>query len=577
MNDNSEFIPLEDGQGAWRNGAIRLPEKDGTTCLAWLRTDDTKGFRRTFVKQLRPELREQTRYRALFYKEYEVGARLSSVHFPAYYGLEESADGDVAISMEYVEGMTLAEVLESKPERFKTSEDIRWLMLQMAEALQSLHASNVLHLDLKPENIIITSHTGNVMLVDLGFAFSSEWPGTMGRTLSFAAPEQKSGDTESIGPHTDIYSVGTIAEHVAKKCGIVLPENLTEIISRCGAERISDRYARVEDVTGAMAAALPLRKKYAARKLGAYFLVVCALIIAGVALAARSGVEGTRQKAVGAYYALVSDRTFTRDTLCYRVLSWTEATVEVIHGDNYDILGDANIPSVVNDGHRDYVVQSIGDFAFRHCEQLLSVVFPPTLERIGTSAFAYCKKLSTINLPDGFTTLGDSAFTCCSHLREIRIPATVATIPVRCFSDCTPGLRSVSLPRGVTTLERDAFCGSHRLRRVKLPEGLTTIDRGVFWCCTDLDSVVIPSTVVHFGDFCFQGCDSLHTMTVLNPKPVETTNILAEKGKQPDLDFYVPKASIKLYQETFPWSQCRIRPQRLVPPAKTTSAGHYSR
>lgn len=112
MNDNSGFIPLEEGQGAWRSEAIRLPEKDGATSLAWLRTDETKCFRRTFVKQLRPELREQTQYRALFYKEYEVGSRLSSVHIPAYYDLEENADGDVAISMEYVEGMTLAEILD---------------------------------------------------------------------------------------------------------------------------------------------------------------------------------------------------------------------------------------------------------------------------------------------------------------------------------------------------------------------------------------------------------------------------------------------------------------------------------
>lgn len=558
MNDNSGFLPLEEGQSVWRSEAIRLPEKDGSTSLAWLRTDETKCFRRTFVKQLRPELREQTRYRALFYKEYEVGSRLSSVHIPAYYDLEENADGDVAISMEYVEGMTLAEILETAPERFQSSEAIRSLMVQMVEAVQALHRANVLHLDIKPENIIITSHTGNVVLVDLGFAFSSEWPATMGRTPLFAAPEQKAGNTEAIGPHTDIYMVGRIAETVTKRCGVTLPDDLAELVARCTAERIADRFARSEDVAAALAAAAPgtgapLSSR---RKVKSLLWLLCMLAIVVLALAA--GWSRVVPPIVGSYYALVSDETFTSDTLRYHVLSWAEATVEVVRGDDYDVLGDADIPSVVNDGHRDYQVRAIGDNAFSHCDSLLSVVFPPTLERIGTSAFAYCGQLSTVNLPDGVTTLGDSAFTCCWHLREIRIPPTVTTIPVRCFSDCTPGLRSVSLPRGITTIERDAFCGSHRLRRIELPEGLTTIGRGAFWKCTDLDSVTIPSTMVKYGDFCFQGCDSLHTLTLLSPQPVATTNILAEKGKRPNIDLFVPLASLELYKRVFPWSMCSL-------------------
>lgn len=558
MNDNSGFLPLEEGQGGWRSEAIRLPEKDGATSLAWLRTDETKCFRRTFVKQLRPELRDQTRYRALFYKEYEVGSRLSSVHIPAYYDLEENADGDVAISMEYVEGMTLAEILETAPERFQTAEAIRSLMVQMVEAVQALHRANVLHLDIKPENIIITSHTGNVVLVDLGFAFSSEWPATMGRTPLFAAPEQKVGNTDDIGPHTDIFMVGRIAETVAKQCGVALPHDLAEVVARCTAERIADRFARADDVAAALAAAAPgSSSPRSSRRMGKRWLWLLG-VLAIVALALAAGWSRVVPQVVGGYYALVSDETFTCDTLRYHVLSWTDATVEVVRGDDYDVLGDADIPSIVNDGYRDYEVRGIGDNAFSHCDSLLSVVFPPTLERIGTSAFAYCGQLSTINLPDGLALLGDSAFTCCWHLREVRIPPTITTIPVRCFSDCAPGLRSVSLPRGVTTIERDAFCGSHRLRRIVLPEGLTTIGRGAFWTCTDLDSVVIPSTVVKYGDFCFQGCDSLRTLTLLSPQPVATTNILAEKGKRPNIDLYVPAASLELYRSVFPWSMCRV-------------------
>lgn len=559
MNDNSGFIPLEEGQGAWRSEAIRLPEKDGATSLAWLRTDETKCFRRTFVKQLRPELREQTQYRALFYKEYEVGSRLSSAHIPAYYDLEENADGDVAISMEYVEGMTLVEILETVPERFQTLEAIRSLMAQLVEALQTLHHSNVLHLDIKPENIIITSHTGNVVLVDLGFAFSSEWPATIGRTSFFAAPEQNAGNAEDIGPHTDIYMVGRIAETVAKKCDITLSDDLAAVVNRCSAERIADRFSCAEDVAAALASAAPATgTPQSSLRMGKRKLwLLCMLAIVVITLVARWC--RVVPHIAGYYYALVTDETFTCDTLRYRVLSWTEATVEVVRGDDYDVLGDADIPSVVNDGHRDYEVRAIGNNAFSHCDSLLSVVFPPTLERIGTSAFAYCSQLSTINMPDGIAALGDSAFTCCWHLREIRIPPTVTTIPVRCFSDCSPGLESVSLPRGVTTIERDAFCGSHRLRRIELPEGLTTIERGAFWTCTDLDSVTIPSTVVKYGDFCFQGCDSLHTLTLLSPQPVATTNILAEKGKRPNIDLFVPLASLELYKRVFPWSLCRVQ------------------
>lgn len=83
----------------------------------------------------------------------------------------------------------------------------------------------MLHLDLKPGNILITNKGHHVKLVDLGFGWSESYLHDLGFTHDYCAPEQVTAKTDLIGPATDIYAVGKILQHyglakdsVVQKC-----------------------------------------------------------------------------------------------------------------------------------------------------------------------------------------------------------------------------------------------------------------------------------------------------------------------------------------------------------------------
>ena len=77
-------------------------------------------------------------------------------------------DGD-NILMEYVDGETLAQRLTKNPDYFSNQRHKDKFVRQLLSALQYLHSHQVLHLDLKPDNILLTHIDDDVKLIDLGF------------------------------------------------------------------------------------------------------------------------------------------------------------------------------------------------------------------------------------------------------------------------------------------------------------------------------------------------------------------------------------------------------------------------
>lgn len=113
--------------------------------------------------------------------------------------------------MEYVPGRTLNEYLS---QRELTQHQIFQFMLEISNALEVLHQHKIVHLDLKPQNVIIKPD-GSCKLVDLGtswFLPSNEGIAkqVLGGTLDYMAPEQIYGDFEKIGMATDVFGLGIV-------------------------------------------------------------------------------------------------------------------------------------------------------------------------------------------------------------------------------------------------------------------------------------------------------------------------------------------------------------------------------
>ena len=192
-----------------------------------------------FLKRLKSEYAGDVRYQEALLKEFETGYRLEHPNLVRYLSLDK--DG---ILMEYVDGETLSQRLAKNPDYFKQRKNTDKLVRQLLSVLQYLHSHQVLHLDLKPDNILLTHINDDVKLIDLGFCYTDTFADTQGDTNAFAAPEQLAG--EKVDVRSDIYAFGKILE--------LLPDHsiYNKVIARCTAERPEDRYQSVEEILHAI-------------------------------------------------------------------------------------------------------------------------------------------------------------------------------------------------------------------------------------------------------------------------------------------------------------------------------------
>ena len=111
--------------------------------------------------------------------------------------------------MEYIEGVTLRKFLDKEPEHKISWERARGIILPVMVALEALHSREMIHRDIAPDNIIITSNN-NVKLLDFGNARYSVTERSLSLTVAFKAgytPIEQYSTKGVQGPWTDIYAL----------------------------------------------------------------------------------------------------------------------------------------------------------------------------------------------------------------------------------------------------------------------------------------------------------------------------------------------------------------------------------
>ena len=225
--DSSQF---SDNQS--RFDAIEQVESQGATCD----TFRVKLYGKLhFLKRLKAEYAGDIRYREALRKEFETGYQLEHPNLVRYLSLDKNG-----ILMEYVDGETLSQRLTKNPDYFNEQKHTDKFVRQLLGVLGYLHSHQVLHLDLKPDNILLTHINNDVKLIDLGFCRTDAFVDTQGYTSGFAAPEQLSGGEVDV--RTDIYAFGKILA--------LLPNHslYNKVIARCTAENPSARYQSIDEI-----------------------------------------------------------------------------------------------------------------------------------------------------------------------------------------------------------------------------------------------------------------------------------------------------------------------------------------
>lgn len=162
------------------------------------------GFRVVLPRDLRDERFEELKNR--FLREARVLARFTHPYIPAVFEYFED-NGTVYYVMEFVEGDSLAKMFQ-RHTVFNVQRALR-LTLEILDILEVLHDEGLLHMDIKPDNILLPPKINHAVLIDFGSAVEyekGERPGTV--TPGYSPPEQAGVLDAPLGPWSDLYAVG---------------------------------------------------------------------------------------------------------------------------------------------------------------------------------------------------------------------------------------------------------------------------------------------------------------------------------------------------------------------------------
>ena len=160
-------------------------------------------------------------------------------------------------------------------------------------------------------------------------------------------------------------------------------------------------------------------------------------------------------------------------------------------------------------------VATIGKDAFDSCFSLTSITIPNKVTSINAATFYRCVNLTSVEISDNCREIGDNAFEKCSSLKSIIIPDSVISIGVAAFYECKK-LTSATIGNGVTSIHDSAFRDCLSLVSINIPNGVLSIGDNAFRNCTFLKSIIIPDGVEIIGTYTFYGCKSLSSAIIGN-------------------------------------------------------------
>ena len=194
--------------------SIKEIETKGYSCLYTA----TKFGKKVILKGLKPEFKKERFYQDLLKKEFEISYFLDHPNIVKIIDFQNILNIGDCIVMEYVEGVTLREFVESQRiEEAQNRRDKRVyekIFNELLDAMEYFHSKQIIHRDLKPDNIHITNNGNNVKIIDFGLSDADDYVilKQAAGTRKYAAPEQLIPNN-TIDCRADIYSLGIILKN----------------------------------------------------------------------------------------------------------------------------------------------------------------------------------------------------------------------------------------------------------------------------------------------------------------------------------------------------------------------------
>jgi serine/threonine protein kinase len=264
------FTPLAAGTEV---GAYRLIRELGLGGMGQVfLAEDSRLERQVALKFLTPELAQKDDFRQRFMREAKSAAKLNHNNIVTIHDVGEALER-VFISMEYVEGRTLRQMIDTRSLPYEQAIDV---FTQICHGLKKAHDAGIVHRDLKPANIMVSAD-GQVKILDFGLAKGIidghlTSTGTALGTVNYMSPEQAQGS--GVDHRSDLFSAGTlffemlgginpfvrghmpatIHAIVYEPVGLLsnhapdLPTDCQTIIDKAVGKKPTDRYQSVDDL-----------------------------------------------------------------------------------------------------------------------------------------------------------------------------------------------------------------------------------------------------------------------------------------------------------------------------------------
>ncbi len=511
-------------------------------------------------------------YKAKFIKEAKTIARLN--HPNIIHIFDVFAENNTAYYvMEYIEGESLSAVVRERG-ALAEAEAIKYIRA-VAEALGYIHERKIMHLDIKPANVMLRKEDGRAILIDFGLSKQYDAEGNqtsstpVGISAGYAPMEQyQQGGVKEFSPETDIYSLGATlyylvtgsvppqAVNIADSGLPELPAHLSsgvrnaiersmEIQRRRRPHSIKEFLALLEDNTPKVAVAPTPASVGVETKIEVQTAVVEEKTVISTPqpkVESKTKPQPTpkpkRSKrglwimltafvmAAVASFVLLGGELPPNNEIWY---TSSDGNVVKPYKQEKDIFGAEIVSNTYENGKGiikfDGDVTTIREGAFLDCSSLTSITLPNSVTTIEDGAFERCRSLKEFKgkyaSQDGRCLIVDGRLVAFAPtgITEYSIPNSVTTIEEGAFYDCS-SLTSITIPNRVTTIGDYAFAHCDNLTSVTLPNSVTTIGEGTFFGCSSLTSITIPNSVTTIEAYAFLGCNNLSEETMKRIKSI---------------------------------------------------------
>lgn len=195
----------------------------------------------------------------------------------------------------------------------------------------------------------------------------------------------------------------------------------------------------------------------------------------------------------GKKVAFIAKETFPKKTdITSITIESNTASSGYLVLDDYLLEGCTELKSVTLSN----IVSGIGNHGFDGCTALQSITIPESVSRVGTYAFKDCTALRSVKWSKNVKGIFNYTFAGCSALRYIYDVSEVEFIAEGAFLDS--GLTEYKFSNALKYIGEKAFCNT-KLKEAKLAVGVETISDYAFSQCTELVTLVIPSSVKTLG------------------------------------------------------------------------------